>query len=226
MTERQQLHRRNGRAARSGTRAAVRWRSTAPTELPPPASTADDLTLLGFPAELEQDPPEQPETAVDVEPADRDALRAVRRPDGSAGSLLLVAGAAGVLSLFLPWVHHQEQLGVSLVRHAMDLGARGVAEILRMGAVLPLVVAAGGGVLFLLGLLAFRPASTHRFTGVVALFVSLAVAAGVVVRVADADSNAVLTDPGILCAVVLAAVGLLGALKAMLTAPEFTTDPD
>ena len=72
----------------------------------------------------------------------------------------------------------------------------------------------------LAGLLAFRPARTHRPIGVVALFVSLAVAAGIVVRVADRDWDVVLDDPGMLCAVVVAVFGLLGALKAMLTAPE------
>jgi hypothetical protein len=86
-------------------------------------------------------------------------------------------------------------------------------------------VAVGGGVLFVLGLLAFRPARSHRLVGVVALLVALAVAAGIVVRVADLGWGPLRTDPGILCAVVLAGAGVLGALKAMLTPPEFTTDP-
>ena len=86
-------------------------------------------------------------------------------------------------------------------------------------------MALGGGLLFLLGLLAFRRARSHRITGVAALLVSLGIAAGIVVRVADLGWDPLRTDPGILCAVVLAGTGVLGALKAMLTPPEFTTDP-
>lgn len=205
MTERQQLHRRHGRAARSGTRAGVRPRSTVPT----------DLTLLGLPAEPDEDPREETD--------DRDGLVALHRPDAPAGTLLLVAGAAGGMSLFLPWLGHGGQLGVTLVRHAVDLASDAPERVVGSGLALPLGVAAGGGVLFLLGLLAFRPARSHRLTGVVALAVSLAVAAGVLVRVTGAGSTAVLTDPGVLCAVVLAALGLLGSLKAMLTAPAVSS---
>ena len=61
--------------------------------------------------------------------------------------------------------------------------------------------------------------------GVAALLVALGLAAGIVVRVADAGWHPVWTDPGILCAIVLVGAGVLGALKAMLTAPEVTTDP-
>lgn len=234
MNERQ-MSRHNGRAARAGSRAeervVVQHRETLPTEPPPlleaTSEPASDPTLFGLPAEV--GPPTGETTAADGEPVGdvieiaEPPLVVLRRPDAAAGSLLLVAGAAGVLSLFLPWVSHQDQLGLTLVQHAISLGWRELDQILATGLALPLGLAAGGLVLFLLGLLAFRPASTHRVTGVLALFVALAVAAGVVVRVADADSNAVLTDPGVLCAVVVAAVGLLGALKAMLTAPAVTT---
>jgi hypothetical protein len=177
-------------------------------------------TILGFPA----DPPDDLDTAPSALPAGADAeLFVLRSPDGAAGSLLLVAGAAGALSLFLPWLQHGEELGLSLVRRGLD--SAGVLELARAGLLLPSAVTVGGGVLFLLGLLAFRPARSHRVTGVAALFVSLAVAAGIVVRVADLSWAAIGADPGVLCAIVLAALGTLGALKAMLTAPGVTTDP-
>ena len=184
------------------------------------------MTILGFPAEPDEPPPGTEDEVAAVLAADADAdgeLFVLRTPDGAAGSLLLVAGAAGALSLFLPWLQHGGALGLSLVQLALD--SAGVGQLARSGLLLPVAVAVGGGVLFVLGLLAFRPARSHRVTGVTALFVSLAVAAGIVVRVADLSWGAISTDPGILCAVVLAAVGVLGALKAMLTAPEVTTDP-
>ena len=204
MTERQQLSRRHRRVARSGT-------------------TQDDLTLLGFPAEPADGPALDEPVLASPEGVPRpDTWLVLRRPDAAAGSMLLIGGTAGGMSLFLPWVQHGEVLGLWLVIAAADPASAGPAELVRSGLLLPVAVALGGGVLFVLGLLAFRPARTHRATGVAALFVSLAVASGVVVRVADAGTTAVLTDPGVLCAIVVAASGLLGALKAMLTTPRFT----
>jgi hypothetical protein len=188
---------------------------------------ASEPTLFGLPAEVAEEPATGGTAAADAEPVAGLAgevagppLLVLRRPDTVAGTLLLVAGAAGGMSLFLPWVSHQEQLGLTLVQHVIDLGRQQFDQVLGSGLLLPLGVVAAGAALFVLGLLAFWPAPTHRVIGVLALVISLAVAAGVVVRLADADSNAVLTDPGVLCAVVVAAVGLLGALKAMLTTPR------
>ena len=225
MTERQQLHRRYRRVAHSGSRAgsgAVRHGETVPSAVvPPPSTPPDDLTLFGFPAEPADGPVLDEPASVSTETVPGpETWLVLRRPDASAGSMLLIGGTAGGMSLFLPWVQHGEVLGLSLVTAAAGLA--GTADLVRSGLLLPVAVALGGGVLFLLGLLAFRPARTHRATGVAALFVSLAVAAGVVVRVADAESTAVLTDPGVLCAIVVAGFGLLGALKAMLTTPRFT----
>lgn len=224
MTERNLLPRRHGRTARSGTPARVGNPETVPTVLPPVPEAQGEPTLFGLPAE---DPDELgpseagaagPELAVTP-------LLVLRRPDAVAGSLLLVAATAGGLSLFLPWAGHGDALGLWLVQRGLQLSAgEGLGELPGSGLLLPLVVALGGGVLFVAGLLAFVPAQMHRAIGVVALLVSLAVAAGVVVRLADADGNAVTSDPGILCAVVLAGVALLGALKAMLTPGEVVTD--
>jgi hypothetical protein len=236
MTERRQSAHRNGRAASRSRRPAagsVLHRETVPTETPPILATPHEQTILGFPVDPPTEPPapaepapaeEDPEEPLPVVAVDADAgLYVLRRPDPSAGSLLMVAGAAGCLSLFLPWVLQGQELGLTLVRRGIT--SAGVADLLGSGLALPLAVAVGGGVLFLLGIAAFRPARSHRVIGVVALVVSLAVAAGIVVRVADLGWDALRTDPGMLCAVVLAGCGVLGALKAMLTPPEFTTDP-
>ena len=231
MTERRQLAHRNGRAASRSRRAVaatgVRHTETVPTPIPPdpPILGPGEPSILGFPAETpDDDTVPEDEAQPPAPPTDADgALYVLRTADASAGSLLLVAGAAGGMSLFLPWMQHGQQLGLSLVQRGVE--SPGVEELLRSGLALPLAVAVGGGVMFVLGLLAFRPARSHRLVGVVALLVALAVAAGIVVRVADLGWDALRTDPGILCAVVLAGAGVLGALKAMLTPPEFTTDP-
>ena len=191
-----------------------------------PVPAPDEPSILGFPAELAGDET-APEDAVPLPPLEvldgAGALYVLRTGDAYAGTLLMIAGAAGGMSLFLPWVQHDRELGLALVRRSLesaDLDGLG-----RSGLLLPVAVAVSAGVLFVLGLLAFRPARTHRLVGVTALVVSLAVATGIVVRVADVGWDPLRTDPGTLCAVVLAGCGLLGALKAMLTAPEVTADP-
>jgi hypothetical protein len=241
MTERRQLPYRNRRAASRSRRpvAAVGGPQpeTAPTPAPPDPPGPEPVVLepvvvapgepsiLGFPAEAADGaPPDEDEVQQPVEAADAGSgLYVLRSADPSAGSLLLVAGAAGGMSLFLPWMQHGQALGLALVSRALESG--GLDGLARSGLLLPVGTAVGGGVLFLLGLLAFRPARSHRVIGVAALLVSLGVAAGIVVRVADVGWDELRTDPGILCAVVLAGAGVLGALKAMLTPPEVTTDP-
>jgi hypothetical protein len=224
MTERQQRPRQlSGRRARSGTTARVVRRGDTVPGGPPLHPPADDTSLFGLPAEPAFDPVEEADAVLDPVEDDRDVV--LGRPDAAAGSLLFVGGTAGAMSLFLPWVQHDEALGLTLVQQGVDLAASGVGALADRGLLLPIGVSAGGAVLLVLGLLAFRPAHTHRVTGVVALLVSLAVATGVVVRVADEEWDAVLADPGAVCAVLAAAFGLLGALKAMLTASEVTTGP-
>ena len=230
MPQRQQLSRRfSALKERSAPSPGGRRGDTLPGG-PSILQSPDEPTLLGLPAEFEPDPDtdgvEEPADGHPDWAAEGDRLVVRSRPDAFAGSLLLIAGTAGGMSLFLPWVGHDGALGIVLVRAGVDLAGAGVQPLADSGLVLPLGVAVGGGVLFLLGLLAFRPARTHRAAGTAALFVVLAVAAGVLVRVANAGWLSVGTDPGPVCAVLLAGFGALGALKAMLTAPEVTTDPD
>jgi hypothetical protein len=248
MTERRQLSHRYGSAAPRRRRpAAARHPETVPA--PPPVLAPDEPTILGFPAEPDDgtDPAGGSPVAAEVEPAPAYGdfveagadpatlgqpaepsatgvgLYVLRSSDAPAGSLLMIAGAAGGMSLFLPWAQHGGELGLALVRRGLE--SAGVVALLHSGLALPVAVAVAGGVLFVLGLLAFWPARSHRLVGVLALFVALAVASGIVVRVADVGWDPLRTDPGILCAVVLSGAGVLGALKAMLTPPEVTTDP-
>lgn len=225
MTERQQLSRRAlGRRARSGTPQVVVRQDETQAVGPPAVLPPEEPSLLGLPAEFEQGPvdagPDLPPAVVE------DQLVVLRRADGVAGALLLVAAAAAGMTLFLPWVRHDGALGLSLVRAGAELAGDGVRPLLSSGLALPLGVVAGGVALFLLGLLAFRPARTHRVTGTVALFVVLGLASGLVVRTADEGGYAVLTDPGLVCAVLVVAFGALGALKAMLTVPELLPVPE
>ncbi|SDC49880.1 hypothetical protein SAMN05660690_1664 [Geodermatophilus telluris] len=202
----------------------------------PPAPPADPdaeagPTVLGFPPDTAGDG-----EAADVEPvadgpevagvaASPDRLVYVRHPDLLGGALLLLAGLADAAALWLPWERHGLATGLSLVADAVDAAWEGVAELGRTGLWQPAVVAAGGAVLGVLGLLLLRPARGHRVSGVLALAVALAVAAAVVTRLADAGWDTRALGPGTWCAVAVAGLGLLGALKAMLTAPRVTTAP-
>ena len=61
------------------------------------------------------------------------------------------------------------------------------------------------------------PARSHRFVGVVALLVSLAVTAGVLVPLIDAKWDLGVFGPGFWCAIAVAVLGLLGSLKAVIS---------
>ena len=74
----------------------------------------------------------------------------------------------------------------------------------------------------LVGLLLFRRARTHRAAGVLALLAAVPATAGVLLLCADAGWDAGRIGAGLWCAVAVAALGLLGALKAMLTLPRVT----
>jgi hypothetical protein len=82
------------------------------------------------------------------------------------------------------------------------------------------VVVGGGIALFGLGLLMYAPARTHRFLGVLALLVSVVVAAGVLVPLADAEWDLARSAVGAWFTAAVAGLGLLGALKAMSTGPR------
>ncbi|MGY1837955.1 MULTISPECIES: hypothetical protein [unclassified Modestobacter] len=144
---------------------------------------------------------------------------ACRRPDTLAGLLLLLAGVVAGLSLLVVWVNGGGT-GLELVQTGLDdLGddAGRLAEDLTWA---PLAVVFGGAVLFVLGLLLFVPARTHRFLGGLALVVALVVAAGVLVPLADANWDLQRWAVGAWFAAAAAALGVLGGLKALVTGPR------
>jgi hypothetical protein len=110
--------------------------------------------------------------------------------------------------------------GLTLVRQGLEVAGSDIRTLGPSGLWQPLAVVLGGGVLLLLGLLMFGPARTHRVSGLVALVVACGAAAGVLLRVANTGWRIVRWDLGLWCAAAVAVLGLLGALKAMLTAPR------
>jgi hypothetical protein len=182
----------------------------APTAVPPASA--------GRPDPIEEDPlfddaiwEEGPAT----QPEYRDTPVVVRRPDSLAALLLLLAGIAAGVSLLVVWVHGGES-GLVLVADGFD-DVGDVPTLIDQDAWEPLVVVFGGAALFLLALLAFVPAKTHRFLGALALLVSVVVAAGVLVPLADAGWDVHRWAVGGWLTVAVAGLGLLGALKALMT---------
>jgi hypothetical protein len=144
----------------------------------------------------------------------------VRRPDALAGLLLVLAGVAAGVSLLLRWLTTSDLTGLDLVRRGVEGLGRDVAGVFADGMWQPVAVVGGGAVLLVLGILVLLPARSHRFLGVLALLVSLAAFAGVLVPFADAGWDAATFDTGFWFAVAVPALGLLGALKAMVTSPR------
>lgn len=181
----------------------------APDDEPTRWEATDDQ-----PPARDQDPDDGSRTQPDY----RAAPVVVRRADTLAGLLLLLAGIAAGVSLLVVWVSGGGT-GLDLVRDGFDdlgdpqrLADRDTWE--------PLVVVLGGAVLFLLGLLAFVPAKSHRVVGVLALLVSLAVAAAVLKPLADADWDLSSWEVGAWFPVAVAGLAFLGALKALATHPK------
>ncbi|RBY85735.1 hypothetical protein [Blastococcus sp. TF02A-30] len=190
-------------------RGSRRRRPLPPPPYPPPES---EPTILGFPAE----------TGEGTAAAPAVTLTAVRRPDRVAAGALVLAGAAANVSLVLSWSSGEEPTGLSLVERGGQALESGVAESVGDGDAAPLVVVVCGGLLLLLGLLLLVPAHAHRTVGLLALVVASAATAAVLVVVADAGWRVDRFGAGTWCAVAVAALGLLGALKAMLTPPLVT----
>ena len=139
-----------------------------------------------------------------------------RGPESLGGLLLILAGVAAGISLLLDWLKGHDISGWGLLRNALD----DVPGSFSSGLWQPLVVLLGGGALFVLGVLLWLPARTHRFLGTVALLVSLGVAAAVLVPLIDAKWDLGFFGPGFWCAIAVAVLGLLGSLKAVLTGPR------
>lgn len=142
---------------------------------------------------------------------------AVRRPDAVAALLLILAGIAAGVSLLLRWLHGRATTGWDLVRLAWQQRQTGIGEVFRTGMWQPVAVVLAGAVLFVLGLLLMVPARTHRALGVLALLVALGGAAGVLVPLSKSAWRTTVFDLGFWFACAVVVLGLLGALKAMLT---------
>jgi hypothetical protein len=143
---------------------------------------------------------------------------AIRGPESLGGLLLILAGLVAAVSLVLHWLAHHDVSGWGLVRMGFD----DLGEAFSSGLWQPLVIVLGGGLLFLLGLALWLPARSHRLVGFVALLVSLAITAAVLVPLIDARWKLSFFGPGFWCAIAVAVLGLLGSLKAVLTRPRRT----
>ncbi|HEY0125549.1 MAG TPA: hypothetical protein VGB58_00265 [Blastococcus sp.] len=221
---------------RSGNRAAPR-RAFRPA----PRDPLEEPTILGFPAEVVEDtgpadlpmgtgpadsaPPEVPWSA--AAPADspsQTALTVLRRPEAFGAGALVLAGVAANVSLSLSWSPGEGPTGLSLVQRGGEALDAGLAASARSEVWEPIVVVSSGGLLVLLGFLLLVPARTHRLVGLLALVVSLAATAAALFIVSEAGWRLDRFGPGTWCAVAVPALGLLGSLKAMLTAPRVTLD--
>ncbi|TQN41437.1 hypothetical protein FHU33_0805 [Blastococcus colisei] len=151
--------------------------------------------------------------AGDTAPDYSDRPVAIRGPESLGGLLLILAGIAAAISLVLDWLADGDISGWGLVRNGFD----DLGGIFDDGLWQPLAIVLGGGVLFLLGLMLWLPMKSHRFLGLLALLVSAAVTAGVLVPLADADWDLGFFGPGFWCAIAVAVLGLLGSLKALVS---------
>jgi hypothetical protein len=193
-----------------------------------PVAVTAEPTILGFPAEFdptadggaelpvaEVAPPRAPvpsgATAVPV---------VVLRTEWVGGLALVLAGVTASVSLALPWFRGAQASGLTLVEEGLGVLKSGLGPFGRSGLWQPVVVVLAGGALLVLGLLLFRPARTHRVVGALALLATLAAVAGVIVPVADANWSTASFGPGMWLAVAVAVLGLVGAVKAMETAPH------
>ncbi|RZU33123.1 hypothetical protein [Blastococcus saxobsidens] len=144
-----------------------------------------------------------------------------RRPDALAGVLLVLAGITAGASLLLRWLADDDANGLEWVGRAFgELG-----DLVGTGLWQPLVIVLGGAMLLVLGLLMFAPARTHRLLGLLALLVSAGVTAAVLVPLVAAGWDLGSFRPGFWCAIAVAVLGLLGALKALVAGPRYGTEP-
>jgi hypothetical protein len=144
---------------------------------------------------------------------------AFRGPESLGGLLLVLAGIAAAISLLLDWLNGRDVSGWSLVRQGLE----NLGDAFGNGLWQPVTIVLGGGVLFLLGLLLWLPARTHRLLGVLGLLVSLAVTTAVLVPLMDESWDLDVFGIGFWFGCAVAVLGLLGSLKAILTGPKYGT---
>jgi hypothetical protein len=208
------------------------WPDGTVPRVPARVEAEDDPTILGFPAVVGVDDGDDLTATRDAwadrpTPAVEDGfdppvqLVTVPRADPIAGIALVLAGVAAVGSLWLPWRQDEADTGAALVRRGLAVAGSGVDDLSRSGGLwAPVTIVLGGVLLLLLGVLLFLPSRTHRVVGVLSLLVATAVTAGVLFLAAQAGWNSAVFDRGMWCAVAVAGLGILGALKAMLTVPR------
>lgn len=154
--------------------------------------------------------PEQSES-YDTTPQYSTSPVTVRRPDAAAALLLVLAGIAAAISLLLNWISDFDRTGWKFVQDGFEDFTSSTWP--------PPVVVLAGGALLVLGLLMFVPARGHRTLGVLALLVSIAAITAVVILLNSGEWSSGSFDIGFWFAAAVAVLGLLGALKAMLTSP-------
>jgi hypothetical protein len=160
-------------------------------------------------------PPQDPAEHTVPQYADRPV--ALRRPESLGGLLLILAGIAAGLSLLMDWLADDDISGWGLVRAGFD----DLGNIFDDGLWQPLAIVLGGGLLFVLGILLWLPMRSHRFFGLLALLISLGVTAGVLVPFQDADWDLGFFGPGFYCAILVAVLGLLGSIKALISGKKY-----
>lgn len=127
----------------------------------------------------------------------------VRSVDGVGSTLLLLAGACAAGSMLLPWREDGDtSTGFEL---ATDLQWE------------PLAVLIGGGILLLMGLLLAIPMRGHRGSGLLAFIGAVIVTVGVLNILISEDFEFGFADIGFHLALGCAGLGLLGALKGIVT---------
>lgn len=224
----QRLHPEGSRFRTARRRSSTSGAGGVPDDrtIPGEILAAVEPTLFGLPAEFARpddvgDPPADEPAPARARPSDA-GLLIVRRADRFGAGALVLAGVAANVSLSLSWAPGEGPTGLSLVQRGVEQLGAGMLALSWLWQ--PFAVVLSGGLLVLLGFLLLVPARSHRFVGVLALLVSLAAAAALVLLMADGGWGADQFGPGMWCAVAVPILGAIGALKAMLTAPLVTLD--
>lgn len=187
---------------------------------------AEEPTILGFP--VDDETASRPVPAVEPAPPPEVTLEhqlrvvALPRADPLAGITLVLAGIAAAASLVVPWRVGAPETGSSLVREGLAAVGSRVGGVGHSGVWEPPAVVIGGALMLLLGVLLFLPARTHRVVGVLALFLAAGVCTAVLFRGAGLGWVTERFGTGMWLAIAVAGLGVLGALKAMLTVPRVT----